>query len=609
MSSHAAGTTIFFFRPPPPAFETPPPAFENGLDAGTTTGDTPSKGKNGGGGTKAAIAIVILLLLVGGFVFFRRFSKAKRLADANRIASIDELTAVDSPKPFEVTNQAFIGRDQDSTVALASLNDDGNTIAEAAAPVTVGSIVAPTPLAADGGALPLTEYDEASIMSPNKTNTNIAEAAAVANVGGIIAPIVVATVANDYESADTTPVGAAPPADADLYEAATTLPEAAAGAGAVANDDVSAADTTAVGAATPADADLYEAATVVPGVAAGPSVPSRNADTTFARNLARLVLDDDGGGGDHTNAEEAKFNATAEADSVVALESLSSPPVPGPPPVPAQAPVPAPRQVPREAPTPINATTTSPNLGVMQIYFHGAISRGEAEETLRATGANFRYLFRAKNSSSVVMSVRYTAEGKHKVQHSMMSQAVSAGSTTATTYLLDGKAFNAAGSNAPFEDALKELVSATAKRIGKQLYPVRDPNQADTANAAGSNAVGAYQNTSWEVMASFLSELPLMDRPDAEQMLEGKGVDGGFMLRRKAAQNVVITCMVSSGTFQHHAVTLAETLGGQSAAWIHRGKAVEEQSLIEAGKAILRDNHVQTPTWVGAGSGVFSSEA
>ena len=152
------------------------------------------------------------------------------------------------------------------------------------------------------------------------------------------------------------------------------------------------------------------------------------------------------------------------------------------------------------------------------------------------------------------------------------------------------------------------MVSATAKRIGKQLYLVRNPNQADAANA-GNNAVGGYQNTSWECMDAFISDLPQMDRTHAEALLTAKGVDGGFILRVKTAQNVVVSCMVAPGKFEHKAISLAESLGGQSAAWVHRGIEVEERSLIEAARGILRDAHVMNATWIGGGSGVFSSDA
>ena len=332
----------------------------------------------------------------------------------------------------------------------------------------------------------------------------------------------------------------------------------------------------------PVDADVYTPAALLPTPSAEiATAATATSGTTFDRS-----------------------NTDAEPLSV--LVSAPAPPAPAP----APAPVPAPREVPRQAPVPVHApaTTTSPNLGVMHIYFHGAIGRGEAEEILRATGANFRYLFRAKNSTSVVMSVRYTAGGKHKVQHSMMSQAMPAGLTTTPTYLLDGKDFNDLEAGASFADALKAMVSATAKRIGKQLYPVRNPNQADAANA-GNNAVGGYQNTSWECMDAFISDLPQMDRTHAEALLTAKGVDGGFILRVKTAQNVVVSCMVAPGKFEHKAISLAESLGGQSAAWVHRGIEVEERSLIEAARGILRDAHVMNATWIGGGSGVFSSDA
>lgn len=317
---------------------------------------------------------------------------------------------------------------------------------------------------------------------------------------------------------------------------------------------------------------------------------------------------------DQSNADAAPL-AVLQSDHATTLApaeahvSVQSPAL-----APTQVPVPVPRQALRPAQPQVHvpAHATSPNLGAMQIYFHGAISRGEAEETLRATGANFRYLFRAKNSTSIVLSVRYTAGGKHKVQHSMLSQAMSAqagSNSTTVTYLLDGKAFNNIEAGASFADALKALVSVMVGRIGKQLYPVRDPTQADAANGGGSNAVGSYQNTSWESMMAFVSELPQMDRTDAEALLADKGIDGGFVLRVKTAQNIVVSCMVSPGKFQHHAVSLAETLGGQRAAWVHRGIEVEEQSLIEAARGILRDVHVMNTTWIGGGSGVFSSEA
>lgn len=624
VSSHDVGTTVFFFR------SSSASAFDDSVAAGTNSGrdgDT-AFNENGGGsarGKTAVIAIVIVLLLGGGFVFFRRYSKATTLAEANRNASIDELIAIDSPKPFEVTNQAFIGCDQDSTIALDSVNvgeeanddkrghkDEFTSATSTAVIVDADNIAEPAAGGHDsgdhGGARAV-----ASITSPNETDASIAKAEAAVDVGGIITPTLIAadeaSIMMPHE-ADATPVGAVPVADADLYEAATALPGVAVQFDEASTLPSSAAGATPVGAVPAADADLYEAATALPEVAAGPSVPSRNNDTAFARNLARLILDDDGGGGDHVNGEEATCNAE-DAIRVAALESFPSPPVLGPeqaqtgagtrkaaanieiavfPKLPTRA-------LPEETPA------TALDLGEMKVYYHGAINRTVAEERLRAAGASFRYLFRAKNNSSVVMSVRYTEDGKHRVQHSMLSEVVLEGSER--QYMLDSKPFDESGACLSLSDALRTLVELTSKRVGKVIYPVRDPIQLGSSNGAG----GAYQNTSWETMSAFVSELPQMDRADAENMLEGKSIDGGFMLRLKAAQNVVVTCMVSSGTFQHHAVSLAETASGQSAAWVYRGKAVEEQSLVEAARCILRDNHIQTPTWVGAGSGVFSSEA
>ena len=50
-----------------------------------------------------------------------------------------------------------------------------------------------------------------------------------------------------------------------------------------------------------------------------------------------------------------------------------------------------------------------------------------------------------------------------------------------------------------------------------------------------------YVNTSFEMMAAFLSELPAMERTQAETVLAGHAIDGGFLLRKKDTVRVVVS--------------------------------------------------------------------
>jgi hypothetical protein len=58
--------------------------------------------------------------------------------------------------------------------------------------------------------------------------------------------------------------------------------------------------------------------------------------------------------------------------------------------------------------------------------------------------------------------------------------------------------------------AIGAALDRIVTRVGKPLFPVRDPRPA--MNVSRGGAMLGYQNTSYEVMAAALSELPVIVR-------------------------------------------------------------------------------------------------
>jgi hypothetical protein len=111
--------------------------------------------------------------------------------------------------------------------------------------------------------------------------------------------------------------------------------------------------------------------------------------------------------------------------------------------------------------------------------------------------------------------------------------------------MLDNKPLTAATSST-LPDAVTTAVGVISARVGKSMFPVRKPAAMQSGVPAGNPSIG-YVNTSYEVMAAALSELPVMDRFEAERKVGEVGADGGFLLRQQtggpADDKVVISCL------------------------------------------------------------------
>jgi hypothetical protein len=222
------------------------------------------------------------------------------------------------------------------------------------------------------------------------------------------------------------------------------------------------------------------------------------------------------------------------------------------------------------------------------VNHHGDIARDLAEKRLRSAG-KFRYLLREKSDGSGVVLSYF---GASKIAHSRIIEA-------GGTYTMDGKSLGTAGMSQ--SEAIAAGVESVSRRVGKPIFPVRDPSVGINLETAFVDMENGYVNTSWEVMAAALSELPVMERTEAEAQLATRGIDGGFLLRQKGDEGdkAAISCL-SCGKYEHHIMTLVEEIG--SAKWTHHSKARPETALLEAAYGILREKLVPNPQCLNANS-------
>lgn len=166
---------------------------------------------------------------------------------------------------------------------------------------------------------------------------------------------------------------------------------------------------------------------------------------------------------------------------------------------------------------------------------------------------------------------------------------------------------------ASFLEAVAAVLGAIAAKAGvEELTPVWPPPAATGGIAGGGGAgVGAaaaaganvndhaYQNTTYEAMSAFLSDLPVLDRSGAEKVLREDGVDGTFVLRRKAGTDSagVVSCL-SRGKIEHHILNLKENREKNGAVWVSKQTALDEISMVEAASGLLLDKHVRHPKWL-----------
>ena len=164
----------------------------------------------------------------------------------------------------------------------------------------------------------------------------------------------------------------------------------------------------------------------------------------------------------------------------------------------------------------------------------------QAEAKLREAGT-WRYLLRSKpeqssvgNTASTVISYRHGADGK-KMTHSQLSRSQEG------VYMLNNNPITGVtehGAKISYPTAISTVLGLLVKQVGKQLFPVRSAAsfESDTMDFGKG-----YVNTSFEMMAAFLSELPAIERTQAETVLAGHAIDGGFILRKKDAVRVVVS--------------------------------------------------------------------
>ena len=100
-----------------------------------------------------------------------------------------------------------------------------------------------------------------------------------------------------------------------------------------------------------------------------------------------------------------------------------------------------------------------------------------------------------------------------------------------------------------------------------------------------------------------MSELPMMDRFEAEQSLGAAGTDGGYLLRRQAGddEKVCISC-VTKGKYEHYVMVLVERPDKSGAQWLHRSQPLPEISMLEAAVGLLNDKQVPNMQYIGESS-------
>lgn len=140
--------------------------------------------------------------------------------------------------------------------------------------------------------------------------------------------------------------------------------------------------------------------------------------------------------------------------------------------------------------------------------------------------------------------------------------------------------------------------SANAKDDAYEV-PMNAEDDTYGIDSDSSSIDHAYQNTTYEAMSAFLSDLPVLDRSGAEKVLREDGVDGTFVLRRKAGTDStgVVSCL-SRGKIEHHILNLKENREKNGAVWVSKQTALDEISMVEAASGLLLDKHVRHPKWL-----------
>ena len=255
--------------------------------------------------------------------------------------------------------------------------------------------------------------------------------------------------------------------------------------------------------------------------------------------------------------------------------------------------------------------------GAFDSNHHGGIDRSRAEKRLRASG-NYRYLTRDSNrkprgGQERVIVVSFI--GARDCGHSQVTADGNGAFYKDGELLVPTKAAAAAevpgsavaSGRMALADAIDLVVSQLAKRLGKPLYAIRDPVKAEAEMVSGGSRVGTgYVNTTWEVMAAGLAELPSMPRVEAERKLANAGRDGVFLLRVNHGDSdydcrcdyrATVSC-ITRNRFAHYKMALVEDPLKKGACWICKGVVLPEVSMIEAATGLLRDKQVPNPIFL-----------
>lgn len=248
----------------------------------------------------------------------------------------------------------------------------------------------------------------------------------------------------------------------------------------------------------------------------------------------------------------------------------------------------------------LSSTATSPSSdddsAYNAVFYHGAVTRTVAEERLKESG-RYRFLLRTSNGSTVLS---YTAGNLRDLVHLKISEDAEKG-----TFMINGTPIAASKSvGMTFAGAIDAVLSEAAIKLGKKLFPVRNPalGPGDGAAHAEMDERG-YVNTSWATMARYLGELPATDRGEAEKQLKDRGIDGGFLLRQNgepSAYKASVSCY-SGGKFEHCIISLVEDPDKKGAKWVFQGIPQDEVTMLEVATRILKeDKLIPNACWVGS---------
>jgi len=218
------------------------------------------------------------------------------------------------------------------------------------------------------------------------------------------------------------------------------------------------------------------------------------------------------------------------------------------------------------------------------VNHHGDIERTLAERRLKTAG-RCRYLLRNKTGSGNGGLVVSYVGTNGKCTHSPITEV-------GGTFFRDDKPLATATTPPTLSAAIDAALVVVRTRVGKPIFPVRDP----AASVQSFNIASGYVNTTYEVMAAAASELPVMDRFEAEQKLIAAKVEDGFILRHNADEDdiVSISC-TSKGSFEHYKMSLFEDAKLGSASWVYKTVLLPEVSMIEAAIGLLHDKQIPNP--------------